>query len=116
VYGNWLSEIANRFQARFDTITAVHNFEHGDEFEVALCQVLRDILPRRASVCRGYVVAQDGTLAGDDIIVFDAARFPVLRALGDDLSRKEKVPAEAVLAYIEAKHTLHVDGGGPQSL
>jgi len=85
---------------------AVHNFDYGDEFEIALCEVLRTILPGRAAVCRGYVIAQDGRMAGDDIIVFDATRFPVLRALGDDLSRKEKVPAEAVLAYIEAKHTL----------
>jgi hypothetical protein len=55
-------------------------------------------------------------MAGDDIIVFDTTRSPVLRALGNYLSRKEKVPAEAVLAYIEAKHTLSIHGEGGQSL
>jgi hypothetical protein len=116
LYGNWLGEIANRFQSKFDAIYAVHNFDYGDEFEIALCEVLRTILPGRAAVCRGYVIAQDGRMAGDDIIVFDTTRSPVLRALGNYLSRKEKVPAEAVLAYIEAKHTLSIHGEGGQSL
>jgi hypothetical protein len=116
LYNNWLGKLAERFQAEFDAIMTVHNFEYGDEFEIALCKVLKTILPRRASVCRGYVVAQDGTLAGDDIIVFDSSRFPVLRAIGKDLSQKEQVPAEAVLAYIEAKHTLYVHGNSGQSL
>ncbi len=116
MYNDWLGNIANRFQNKFDSIQTEHNFEYGPEFEIAICEVLKTILPRRAEVCRGYVVSQNGDKAGDDIIVFDAARFPVLRALGDDLSRKEQVPAEAVLAYIEAKHTLYVYGDSAQSL
>lgn len=110
LYNNWLGKLAERFQAKFDDIQTIYNFEYGDEFEVALCEVLKSIIPRRASVCRGFVVAKDGTLAGDDIIIFDSTRFPALRAIGEDLSRKEQVPAEAVLAYIEAKHTLYVHG------
>lgn len=115
-YNDWIGQLAERFQSKFDGIRTVHNFDYGDEFEIALCEVLRSILPRRASVCRGFIVAQDGTLAGDDIIIFDSARFPALRAIGEDLSRKEQVPAEAVLAYIEAKHTLYVHGNSGQSL
>lgn len=115
-YNDWLCQLAQRFQSKFNDIRTVHNFDYGDEFEIALCEVLSGILPRRASVCRGFIVAQDGTLAGDDIIIFDSARFPALRAIGEDLSRKEQVPAEAVLAYIEAKHTLHVYGTSGQSL
>lgn len=116
LYNDWLGHLAERFQAKFNDIRTVHNFDYGDEFEIALCEVLKSIIPRRASVCRGFIVAQDGTLAGDDIIIFDSTRFPALRAIGEDLSRKEQVPAEAVLAYIEAKHTLYLHGSSGQSL
>ncbi len=108
-YGGFLGEIAARFQRRFDEIVVVENFDSGPEFEIALCEVLRKVLPRRVGVCRGYVVDRTGEQQGDDIIVFDAARFPTLRSLGDDLSKKEHVPADAVLAYIEAKHTLYLE-------
>jgi hypothetical protein len=118
LYDNWLPDVARRFQQRFDNIGAMHNFELGNEFEVALCKVLVDLLPRRFGVCRGFVVGRNGERAGDDIIVFDAQRFPTIRALATDFSQKESVPAEAVLAYIEAKHTLTVEGdeNAPQSL
>src|SRR5580704_5209058 len=110
LYDNWLSDVARRFQQRFDEIKATYNFDNGPEFEIALCEVLREILPRRFGVCRGFVVGRNGERAGDDIIVFDAQHFPTIRALATDLSRKESIPAEAVLAYIEAKHTLRVEG------
>ena len=116
LYNDWLRKLSERFQSEFEDIIAVHNFEYGPEFEIAICKVLKTILPRRASVCRGYIVDQDGNTAGDDIIIFDSARFPVLRAVGEDLSQKEQVPAEAVLAYIEAKHTIFLHGESGQSL
>jgi hypothetical protein len=116
MYRDWLGSMARRFQARFDEILTGHNFDYGPEFEIALCQVLEKILPKRAGICRGYIVSQDDQMVGDDIIIFDANRFPVLRSLGNDLSQKEQVPAEAVLAYIEAKHTLYLYGDGGQSL
>lgn len=116
MYGDWLATVTRQFQDAFGGIEAEYNFDLGPEYEVAICNVLRSVLPRRYGVCRGFVVAKGGELAGDDIIVFDADRYPVLRSLGEDLSRKQKVPAEAVLAYIEAKHTLHIQGAGPQSL
>ncbi len=116
MYGDWLSSVTRQFQDAFGRIEAEYNFDLGPEFEIAICNVLRDLLPRRYGVCHGFVVAKDGTTAGDDIIVFEADRYPVLRSLGEDLSRKQKVPAEAVLAYIEAKHTLRIQGIGPQSL
>jgi hypothetical protein len=112
LYDDWLSDVARRFQQKFDNIKVTHNFDYGDEFEVALCEVLQEILPRRFGVCRGFVVGRNGERAGDDIIVYDAQHFPTLRALATDLSRKESIPAEAVLAYIEAKHTLSVEGDG----
>ncbi|HEX2871439.1 MAG TPA: DUF6602 domain-containing protein [Polyangiaceae bacterium] len=93
-----------------------HNFELGTEFESVLVEFLKRVLPSRFGVCRGYVVTRDGAKAGDDIIVYDQARFPTLRVLQKDSGRKEYVPAEAVIAYIEAKHTLQVQGTDGQAL
>ncbi|WP_437475868.1 hypothetical protein WME75_24735 [Sorangium sp. So ce1014] len=36
-----------------------------------------------------------------------------LRGLGSDLAIRERVPAEAVLAYIEVKQTLYVRASAP---
>lgn len=109
LYDGWLGKIAKRFQARIDKMQAHYNFDLGDEFELAIAEVLKESLPDRAGVCRGFVVDEYGNRAGDDVIVYDAARFPTLRALGKNLAQKEDVPAEAVLAYIEAKNTLKFD-------
>jgi hypothetical protein len=116
LYDGWVSEIAARFQRRFEEIKATYNFDLGDEFEIAVADLLKQMLPERYGVCRGFVVEQSGAVAGDDIIIYDRARFPTLRFLGDDLARKDHVPAEAVLAYIEAKHRLQLQGEGGQSL
>jgi hypothetical protein len=44
-------------------------------------------------------------------------RFPTLRSLGeDDYSRREHVPIDAIYAYLEAKHTLELDGSDDSSL
>jgi hypothetical protein len=43
-------------------------------------------------------------------------RFPTLRALDtDDFASKEQVPIEAVYAYIEAKHSICIEGDGGTS-
>jgi hypothetical protein len=108
LYDGWVLTIAKRFQEEFGRMRATYNFDHGPEYELAVCHVLREILPKRFGVCRGFVVGRDGTRSGDDIIIYDAHRCPTLRGLGDDLASKEDVPADAVYAYIEAKHTLYV--------
>ncbi|WP_437566783.1 DUF6602 domain-containing protein [Sorangium sp. So ce542] len=90
---------------------ARHNFELGDGFEVALCRVLRELLPDRVGVCRGYIVDRNGDAAGNDIIVFDATRFRAPRAP----ESKEEVPVEAVFARIEAKHTLYAHAKAHES-
>jgi hypothetical protein len=115
-YAGFLQDLVERFDERLKRIKVEHNFEYGDEFEIAICEVLRQILPSRVGICRGYVVDRGGTTAGDDIILFDVARFPTLRLLQGDLSLKERVPVDAVLAYIEAKHTLYVEGEEGQSM
>ena len=88
-------------------MSAEFNFDWGDEFEIALCEVLRSFLPNKYGVCRGFVVTAAGEVAGDDIIIFDKERFPTLRFVGDGrFDIKQNVPVEAVYGYIEAKHKL----------
>lgn len=109
LYGNYISTLHNRFSHKLEQIEAEHNFELGNEFEVAVCQILRSFLPGKYGVCRGFVVSRDGQKAGDDIIVYDQERFPTLRELKkDDFSRLENIPIEAVYVYVETKHTLNI--------
>lgn len=118
-YAGFLGTLIARFEERLGRIQVQHNFEYGAEFEIAVCEVLREVMPARIGVCRGYVIGASGATAGDDIILFDRARFPTLRLLGNNLSLKEQVPADALLAYIEAKHTLYLgleDQGKGQAL
>lgn len=107
LYDNYISRLSDIFRAELNTIKAVYNFDYGNEFEIAICRVLRKILPMNFGICRGFAVASDGTKAGDDIIIYDSSRFPTL-GLRDynDFSRKEYIPIEAIYAYIEAKYTL----------
>ena len=110
-YSGYLQRFG-QFESLFELIAARYNFDYGDEFEFALCDALRAILPERFGVCRGFIVASDGRSAGDDLIIFDRIRFPTLRLLRQDsFARKEQIPVEAVYAYIEAKHTLVLTGG-----
>src|SRR5580692_9222880 len=101
-YDGFVKNLAARFDEALNEIAAVYNFDFGNEFEVAICKVLRRAIPHRYGICRGFVVNAEGQAAGDDIIIYDRIRFPTLRALGqEDYSLKEKIPIEAVYAYIE---------------
>ena len=116
-YSDFLKNINVKFESLFNEISAEYNFDHGQEFEIALCKVFRAILPNKYGICRGFVVSLNGDTAGDDIIIYDQERFPTLRLLQDStFAQKQKIPIEAVYAYIEAKHTLCLEGDGGQSL
>jgi len=117
LYSNYVAKLAERFDKALSEIEVVHSFDYGPEFEVAICKVLRRILPQKFGVCRGFIVDASGEPAGDDIIIFDRIRFPTLRALDqEDYAIKEHVPVDAVYAYLEAKHTLDLEGSGNTSL
>jgi hypothetical protein len=116
LYNGLVNRIADEFDRAMSAIEADHNFDLGPEFEVALCKTIRRILPHRFGICRGFVVSADGATAGDDIVIYDRALFPTARFLEDNLAQKEQVPVEAVAAYIEAKHTLQLQGEGDSSL
>jgi hypothetical protein len=116
-YGGFIQTISEKFEKLFSEISVEYNFDYGDEFEIALCKVLRTILPVKYGVCRGFATRFDGEKAGDDIIIFDQERFPTLRLLEDNTyAQKQHIPIEAIYAYIEAKHTLNIEGVDAQSL
>jgi hypothetical protein len=46
MYNDYLRTVAERFASRFTDIAAEFSFELGMEFEITLCRVLRQILPR----------------------------------------------------------------------
>jgi hypothetical protein len=109
-YDGFLQRVANAFDVSLAAIDVGYNLDYGIELEVAVCRTLRAILPQRFGVCRGYIVNKAGSRAGDDIIIYDKMGYPTTRMLTDDFVQKEKVPVEAVAAYIEAKHALCIDG------
>jgi hypothetical protein len=116
LYNDYVREVSNRFEQALIGIRAIHNFDLGDEFEIAMCETLRLVLPQRYGLCRGFVVSTLGETAGDDIIIFDRMRFPTIRSLeSDTFTKKEQVPIEAVFAYIEAKHSITIEGDGGTS-
>lgn len=116
-YKNFVGNVSKQVDGLFASISARYNFDLGDEFELAVCDILRQILPEKYGICRGFVVTRDDKSAGDDIINFDSQRIPTLRFLTRNRwDRKEEIPVEAVYAYIEAKHTLCLSGDGGQSL
>lgn len=117
MYNDFVGSMSKEFGVAISEIQAVHNFDLGPEFEVALCKTLRRILPQKFGICRGFVVNARGDKQGDDIVIFDRMRFPTIRGIEtDDFSRKEQIPIEAVYAYIEAKHALNIEGDDNSSL
>lgn len=110
VYGDYVKDLHRAFEKRLDFISSQFNFDLGAEFEIAVCEILSDFLPSKYGVCRGFVIDANGAAAGDDIIIFDQERFPTLRCgTNRAFDKKNKVPIEAVYAYIEAKNTLNAE-------
>ena len=106
-YDGYIERLARKVEARLKDIEAIYNFDLGDEFEVAICALLEDILPAKYGVCRGFVVAKNGDKAGDDLIIYDKMSSPTLRSgMSRQFPVKEQIPVDAVYAYIECKHSI----------
>jgi len=117
VYSDYLYTIGDKFSSLLGEIKVDYNFDNGDEFEIAVCKALRLILPNKYGICRGTVFTIENESIGDDIIIFDQSRFPVLRLLdNNNYAQKQHIPIEAVIAYIEAKNTVIIENGHPNSL
>jgi hypothetical protein len=106
-YKNYIKYLSEKFLRRLDDVNAVYGYEYGNEFEIALCEILREFLPQKYGICRGFVVSETGDIAGDDIIIYDQFLFPTLK-LRNSIARKEMIPIEAVYAYIEAKNAIEI--------
>jgi len=116
-YSDFLQTIGDKFNSLIGEIKTDYNFDLGDEFEIAICKALKIILPIKYGVCRGTVFTIDNRFVGDDIIIFDQWRFPMLRLLDDNnYAQKQRIPIEAVVAYIEAKNTIVLEEGHGNSL
>jgi hypothetical protein len=110
-YKNLIENITLGVEYKFAEISTRYNFDNGDEFEIAMCELFRLILPIKYGVCRGFAVTKENSFAGDDIIIFDRERFPTLRLFEDKkYAKKQEIPIEAVYCYIEAKNKLVLDG------
>ncbi|MBS7788319.1 hypothetical protein KIH23_13505 [Flavobacterium sp. CYK-55] len=106
-YEKLIDNLSTSIEKQLEEISTRYNFDYGDEFEIAICELLSKILPAKYGICRGFVVTETDDFGGDDIIIYDKDRFPTLRLLGENkFEKKQDIPVEAVYAYIEAKHTL----------
>lgn len=111
IYDDYVKSLNERALEAIGQIDTGTNLDLGPEFEYAVWHWLRQAIPVKYGVCRGYMVNKEGERAGDDLIVYDRSHFPVLRASGEPrFDRKEKIPVEAVYGYIEVKHVLTLDG------
>ena len=109
-YTKLIENISTAIESQLKEISTRYNFDYGDEFEIAICELLSKILPAKYGICRGFVVTETDEFGGDDIIIYDKDRFPTLRLLGENkFEKKQDIPVEAVYAYIEAKHTLFLN-------
>ncbi len=110
-YNDLVNNITKAVENKFSEISTRYNFDNGDEFEIALCELFKLILPNKYGICRGFAVTKENQSAGDDLIIYDRGRFPTLRLLEEGkFDKKYEIPFEAIFAYIEAKNTLIFEG------
>lgn len=117
LYDDFIVNLSKRISNRLEEISADYNFDFGDEYEIAICELLREFLPIKYGICRGFVVNKLGKKFGDDIIIYDQVSFPTLKSLNKvDWARKENIPIEAVYCYIEAKYSLDISDNSESNL
>ncbi|MEK7122900.1 MAG: hypothetical protein AAB855_03525, partial [Patescibacteria group bacterium] len=67
LYDNYVIDLAAKINSEISNIKAEYGFKIGRDFEFILCRLLSKILPNKYGIVRGFVVAKDGSKAGDDI-------------------------------------------------
>ena len=116
MYKDYLRRLSDNAANHFEEIDPEWNFDLGHEFEIALGSLLNNMLPDRYGICRGFVTQKDDVIAGDDLIIYDKLKSPLLRPPNDLLfTRKEYVPIEATYIYIEAKNTIEIEDDGKRT-
>ena len=58
-YDNYKFSLHKKFERQLEYIEATYNFSLGEEFEIAVCKVLRSFLPNKYGICRGFVINED---------------------------------------------------------
>jgi hypothetical protein len=116
LYDDYLRSLNDRAVEAFSKIDIGTNLDYGPEAEGAVHTWLRQTLPAKYGVCKGYIVNETGDRAGDDLILFDPVNFPSLRADGPPrFDRKEKIPVQAAYGYLEIKNVLSLEAGDEAS-
>ena len=101
-----LIEAGKNLRREFEEIKkdVPHSGESGAEVEGILKKFLKDRLPRRFDVEKGFVVGTDGTVSSQtDLIIFDAFNCPIYRKGPNSLI----VPRDNVAAIIEVKSKIN---------
>jgi len=98
--------------AKFKTKDDAAQVDHGNVGESAIRNWLKDFLPKRFDVCKGYIITTnldyEGPLEEWDIIIYDVLESPILftRNSGELSETKRAIPIEYVRGVIEVKSVL----------
>lgn len=88
--------------------------EHGNVGEAQVRNWLKEFLPKKFGVCKGYIITSNLNYAGPleewDIIIFDALESPILftKGQGDGGESRRAIPIEYVRGVIEVKSSLNL--------
>lgn len=83
-----------------------HPTSKGDSTELDWVKVLRDHLPQRYQVSKGFVIDSNGRKSDQiDVVIFDWQYTPLLYNKND----QRYIPAESVYAVFEIKPTLNLN-------
>ena len=88
--------------------------EHGNVGETQVRNWLKEFLPKKFGVCKGYIITSNmdysGPLEEWDIIIFDALESPILftKGQGDGGESRRAIPIEYVRGVIEVKSSLNI--------
>lgn len=109
----WIAAIVERLEADLKAAFAAPSGDRDEAYQIALCRGLSTLFPERIGVCRGFLIDGEGGTAGDGILLLNTERFPTLRDLGRDPSKKVGAPADAAVAYIETRASLDLRETSP---
>lgn len=98
--------------AKIKTKDDAAQVDHGNVGESAIRNWLKEFLPKRFDVCKGYIITTnldyEGPLEEWDIIIYDVLESPILftRNSGELSETKRAIPIEYVRGVIEVKSVL----------
>lgn len=86
--------------------TLAHSVAKGDASESVWLELLREYMPKRYSVGRGFIVDSKGTFSEQiDVVIFDRQYTPIIF----HFEGQTIIPAEGVYAVLEAKQSASAE-------